>query len=124
MFHSKTPYDKKVALIMTDYISLTNDLIDLAKRKGISTTDIEAILTKEAKSFERTGERRTYKKLLEDQLKITRVLSIQREDKDNLTSDPLFQLSISLVVDYIKQGFRQALKQIKEEILYKNGEWP
>jgi NTE family protein len=124
MFHGKTPYDKKVALLITDYIRLTNDLIDLAKRKGATIADLETVLRRETQSFDDAGMTRTYEKLLEEQLRITRVLSIQREDKYSLTSDQMFQFSISIISEYIKQGFRQALKQIKDDMLYKNGGWP
>jgi NTE family protein len=58
-FHDRTTYDKKVALLVADYLNFSNELIKVAKDNGVSEGAIE-VLKKEAKSKHRTGEIRIY----------------------------------------------------------------
>ena len=61
----QTEYDQKVALLVSDYYNLVNELLGLAKRKGAVDADINAILSLEAKSMKRDGRLRFYRDLLE-----------------------------------------------------------
>ena len=38
-FHDRTVYDEKVALLVSDYVSLTNTLMDLCKRLLVTNND-------------------------------------------------------------------------------------
>lgn len=46
----KTDYDEKVANIVSDYVTIVKELIQLAKTKKISKTEIDGILSRPAKS--------------------------------------------------------------------------
>ena len=54
-YQDKTPYDEKVANIVSDYYSFTNALMELAKAKGATPAEINAILNTPSKSSHRTG---------------------------------------------------------------------
>jgi NTE family protein len=83
----QTEYDQKVALFVNDYYDLANELLDLAKRKGAATTDIEAILSKEAKSMKRSGVQRTYNDLMKGRFDLQRVVTIEHKDDPDSISN-------------------------------------
>ncbi len=62
-YSDQTEYDQRVAMFVSDYNELTNELIRLAKSKGASEKDIRDILSKDAKSIKRSGVPRTYSDL-------------------------------------------------------------
>jgi hypothetical protein len=54
-FHDRTSYDRKVAMLVTDYINLTSELIKVSKYTCVPTDVIDKVLKKEAKSKHRIG---------------------------------------------------------------------
>jgi NTE family protein len=82
LFHDKTKYDEKVARIVSDYISISNKLIQLAKDKGASDGDVGKILNQPAVSKSRdTGRRsRSYNDLLDGRFNISKVIRIELGD--------------------------------------------
>ncbi|WP_458718912.1 hypothetical protein [Candidatus Nitrosocosmicus sp. R] len=48
-YQDKTPYDEKVANMVSDYYNLVNELLKLAKENSISDDKINAILDKKEK---------------------------------------------------------------------------
>ena len=58
--------DQKVALLVSDYYNLANKLLALAKEKGATKVEIDAILLKDpsCKSMKRTGVKRSYEDLM------------------------------------------------------------
>ena len=86
-YQDKTPYDEKVANIVSDYHSFTNVLMDLAKKKGATKTEIDAILDMQSKNSHRNGERRTYRDLVDKRFDITKVIRIERSaDKNDIAN--------------------------------------
>ena len=83
----QTEYDQKVAFFVGDYYNLANELIDLAKRKGASTAEIDAILSIQAKSIKRTGIRRTYNDLVEGRFDLRKVVTIEHKDDPDSISN-------------------------------------
>ena len=62
-------------------------MIDLAKRKGASTAEIDTILSMQAKSIKRTGIRRTYNDLVEGRFDLQRVVTIEyKDDPDSISN--------------------------------------
>jgi NTE family protein len=56
-YQDKTPYDEKVANIVSDYYNFTNALMDLAKKKGATKAEIDTILDSNQKAvIERENE--------------------------------------------------------------------
>jgi NTE family protein len=83
----QTEYDQKVAFIVGDYYDLANELLNLAKGKGASTKDINAILSKDAKSMKRSGVQRTYKDLMNGRFDLQRVVTIEHKDDPDSVSN-------------------------------------
>ena len=69
VYQDKTPYDEKVANIISDYYNLTKELLNLAEKKA-TADEIKNILDKTGISLHRTGAKRQYRSLLEDILHV------------------------------------------------------
>jgi len=114
-YQDKTPYDEKVVNIVSDYYNLTNALIDLAKKKGATKPDIDAILDTQSKSSHRTGERRTYRDLVDKRFDITKVIRIERSaDRDDIASK-WCDFSLGTISKLFNQGIGDALKTLARD---------
>jgi predicted acylesterase/phospholipase RssA len=112
-YQDKTPYDEKVANIVSDYYNLTNALMDLAKKKGATQADIDAILKSKSKSSHRTGERRTYHDLVDKRFEITKVIRIERSiDKDDI-ANKWCDFSLGTISNLFNQGIKDASKTLQ-----------
>ena len=115
-YQDKTPYDEKVANIVSDYYNLTNSLMELAKKKGATKTEIDTILDMQSKSSHRTGVRRTYRDLVNKKFDITKVIRIERSvDKDDI-ANKWCDFSLGTITNLFNQGIKDALKTLAREI--------
>jgi NTE family protein len=114
-YQDKTPYDEKVANIISDYYNFTNALIDLAENKGATRKEIDAILDTPSKSSHRTGEPRTYQDLLDKRFEITKVIRIERSvDKDDI-ANKWCDFSLGTITNLFNQGIKDALETLARE---------
>jgi NTE family protein len=115
-YQDKTPYDEKVANIVSDYYNLTNSLMELARKKGATKTEINTILDMQSKSSHRTGVRRTYRDLVNKKFDITKVIRIERSvDKDDI-ANKWCDFSLGTITNLFNQGIKDALKTLAREI--------
>jgi predicted acylesterase/phospholipase RssA len=120
-YQDKTPYDEKVANIVSDYHDLSKSLIDLAKHIGIPQGDIETILNRQAKSSHRTGEKRIYHDLLDKRFDITKLVRIERSvDKDDI-SNKWADFSSGTISKLLKQGIDDALNSLTKDVKKSKG---
>jgi NTE family protein len=111
----KTEYDQKVAFLVSDYYNLVNEFVDLAKRKGAVDADINAILSKKAKSMKRDGRDRTYASLLNGRFKLAgEVVRIELKNDPDGISNGAFDLTTKTVRNLMAQGEKDA-EDILEE---------
>ena len=100
----QTEYDQKVALLVGDYYQLAGELIKLAKEKGASAADIQAILSKEIKSIKRTGVKRTYNDLIEGRFDLLRVVTIEHKDDPDSVSNKWADYTAETINSLISEG--------------------
>jgi NTE family protein len=115
-YQDKTPYDEKVANIVSDYYNLTKTLIDLAEKKGATKTDIDTILSMRSKSSHRTGERRFYRDLVDKRFDITKVIRIERSVDRNDIANKWCDFSLGTISYLFIQGIQDALKTLAKEV--------
>jgi NTE family protein len=78
LLNDKTDYDEKSANIVSDYVSLVKEFIDLSKRSNIPDKEIKRILSKSnLKSKHRSGMERQYKDLISGRFDVN-VIRIER----------------------------------------------
>ncbi len=114
LFHDKTKYDEKVARIVSDYIQISNKLIQLAKSKGATNSDVQKILTEPASSKSRNAQGRSYSDLLDGRFKISKLVRIELGDYDhNSILDKAFDFSSVTIEQLRDRGHEDASRQIK-----------
>ena len=115
-YQDKTPSDEKVANIVSDYHNFTNVLMDLAKKKGATETEIDAILDMQSKSSHPNGERRTYRDLVDERFDITKVIRIERSADKNDIANKWCDFSLETISNLFNQGIEDALKTLAKEV--------
>jgi NTE family protein len=105
LFHDRTTYDEYVAYVMTDFVNMANDLVELARSKGLSKS-IDEILGREAKTIARVGEYRfiTYRDLLHGKPRISKVWRIDRLESADATFGKITDFTPSNIRRLIKTG--------------------
>jgi NTE family protein len=115
-YQDKTPYDEKVANIVSDYYNLTNSLLELAKKKGATKTEIDAILNMQSKSSHRSGVQRKYRDLVDKRFDIIKVIRIERSfDKDDI-ANKWCDFSLGTITNLFNQGIEDALETLAKEV--------
>jgi NTE family protein len=117
-YQDKTPYDEKVANIVSDYYNFAKDLMKLAKDKGATEKDIDLILdTPHLKSSHRTGGLRKYRDLVEKRFDITKVIRIERSADKNDIANKWCDFSLGTISKLFEQGTLDALKTLAKEVM-------
>jgi predicted acylesterase/phospholipase RssA len=118
-YQDVTPYDEKVANMISDYYNLSSALKDLAERKGVPKAEIDTILNMPSKSSHRTGELRTYGDLVDvdERFEITKIIRIERSaDRDDI-ANKWCDFSLGTISKLFEQGTLDALKTLAKEVM-------
>jgi len=127
----KTDYDEQVADVVSDYVSLTRKLKNLAVQKGASPKEIGGILNSYATSINTKGKVRKNRELVEGRFRLTKVVHIDRKDDGNEVHNNVFDYSYKTIEELMKAGYHDAivqmdLQQMKDgvlELANRNGGW-
>jgi NTE family protein len=119
-FHDKTEYDRKVAMLVTDYADLAQKLIDVAKNNGVAQEAITEILEKKARTSQRTGEERKYLDLIKARFEITKTVVIERVDDEDSVSNKWLDLSHLTIDQMIQDGYQEAQMPVDLEFIGDN----
>jgi NTE family protein len=111
-FHDKTEYDEKVSIFVTDYIDLTNTLIDRFVKTEADSSELKHILSMPALSKKRNGKSRRYKDLLIGRFRLTNVVRIERQDDPDTISRKWADYSLTSLQILYEQGRRDTLNRI------------
>jgi NTE family protein len=116
LLSDKTAYDEKVADIVSDYINLVEEFIDLAGRHKIQKSEIDDILSKTTKkSKHRSGDPREYRDLIKGRFEIN-VIRIERTSNiDNDISNKLFDYSADTIKQLTRDGFEDAMEILNKQ---------
>lgn len=126
-YQDMTPYDEKVANIVSDYndfVSLLRNVADKAI-DGIGDVDLQKDLQKELEDLyskktrgrHRTGVLRTYRDLADEKFDITKVIRIERSADKNDIANKWCDFSLGTISKLFEQGTLDALKTLAKEIM-------
>ena len=108
MLNDKTDYDETTANIVSDYVTLVEEFIELAQRHNIQKPEINKILSKKTqRSKHRNGDDRQYKDLINGRFDVN-VRRIER--KQNIELDVY-----SKMLDYSTDTIRQLMQDGYED---------
>ena len=126
-YQDVTPYDEKVANIVSDYFNCASELGKLAdeaidaiedkkKRNDLQTRlkGPKGLYSTKAKSSHRTGELRTYGDLVDvnERFDISKVIRIERSADENDIANKWCDFSLGTVSKLFEQGIHDALKTL------------
>lgn len=109
----KTPYDEKIANIVSDYYGLVKALIQLAEGKGATEGEINAILETSSKSSHRSGKPRKYRDLVDKRFDISKVIRIERSDDRDDIANKWCDFSLDTITTLFNQGIKDAKKTLR-----------
>jgi len=114
-YQDVTPYDVKVATIVSDYYNLTKELLNLVRTNKIPEQEIDKILDKDGRSTHRNGEPRKYKSLLVDRFEMTKVIRIERSADENDIANKWCDFSLGTVSNLFDQGINDAQRTLQNK---------
>lgn len=115
-YKDKTLQEEKIAYLIHDYIELSKKLMDLAKERGSTETEIDNYLKNhlKTKSKHRDGTNRIHQELLQNNVEVTKVIRIERHYDPDDISYKWCDYSCDTVSHMIEHGMAEALENIIE----------
>jgi NTE family protein len=109
-FRDKTLIDEQSALLITDYVNMVRELIEVAKENGVKDRVIQTVLKKKAESRNLLKQTPyTYQDLLLGWFGIDKVIRIERKNDANTISNKTFDFSRQTIRNLLDNGYRETL---------------
>ncbi len=109
-FRDKTILDEQSALLITDYVNMARQLIEVAKENGVKDQVIQTVLEKKAESRNLLKQTPyTYQDLLLGWFAIEKVIRIERKNDVNTISSKTFDFSHETIRNLLDSGYRETL---------------
>ena len=94
IYHDRTEFDEYVGVLISDYTTLAESLIELAKKNGISNDALQEILNGRGKAtFLATGKQGRYIDLVKGRVDIDFVVRLERKNDSHTISNKIFDFS-------------------------------
>lgn len=112
MYHDRTLFDERMAIMITDYVDIIKRLIKLAKDNKIRENLVDNILQQQAlaRNF-MTGEHVKYRDLIENMVSVDLVIRIERKNDVHTIANKTFDFSNTTIQQLIKDGYEEAIDQ-------------
>jgi NTE family protein len=111
-YHDRTLFDERMALMMTDYVNISNNLIKLAEDNNVKRSLIDDILEKQAETRNfSTGKHLRFADLVEHMVSVEQVIRIERKNDTHTISNKTFDFSRTTVRNLIRDGYKETLEQ-------------
>ena len=106
LLNGKTDYDQKTANIVSDYVALVDEFIDLAKKHNIEKEEINKILSKTTpRGRHRNGIKRQYKNLINERFDVN-VIRIERKQNVELDiNNKMLDYSADTIQQLMQDGY-------------------
>lgn len=119
IFHDRTNFDEHLAYLISDYVDLAVELIEVARLKGLAR-DVDLILNMPARGFSRSrGESKHYKDIIEGRFDITKVWRIDRAEDSEDIFGKTTDFSATSIRRLIEEGEKDAKVSLNySEILF------
>jgi NTE family protein len=114
LYHDRTEFDERMAVLISDYTALVSSLIKLAQKNGTSNDSIDTILQKKAhfKSM-LDGHELTYGDLAIRRPEVQLVIRIERSNDVDTVANKTFDFSSKTIDHLISDGYGDATEQLK-----------
>jgi NTE family protein len=111
-YHDRTLFDERMAIMITDYVNIINNLIKLAEDNKIRKALVENILQQQALSRNfMTGKHFKYADLIVGMVSVDLVVRVERKNDIHTIANKTFDFSNTTIRQLIKDGYEEALDQ-------------
>lgn len=123
LYHDKTEYDQKVAVLVSGYIDLVKIIRELAikhikgEKVAFQKELGDFLKINKAKSEFRTGEQRKYIDLLKGRFDINKVVRIERKDDIHTIANKWADFSSGIIASMRNDGYQESLVELEIEFL-------
>ena len=115
IFHDRTEFDENVAVLMSDFMTLAQALVKLAKDSGASKEALDKILNQRTKGvFFVTRQQGRYEDLLKGRVDVDFVARLERKNDSHTISNKTFDFTKNTIQQLIKDGYEETKEQMKQ----------
>jgi predicted acylesterase/phospholipase RssA len=115
IYHDRTEVDERVAVLVSDYVTLVRHLIKLARESGVTNDSIDKILRKKAQLRDFTnGTQVTYGDLERARPAVEFVFRIERKNDIHTVANKTFDFSTKTIEKLLIDGYQDTREQTKE----------
>ncbi|MGD1836588.1 MAG: patatin-like phospholipase family protein [Nitrososphaeraceae archaeon] len=112
LYHDKTEFDELIALLISDYVSLSRYFINLAEKNGISRDLIEILLGQKCRSMQWIENKEiTFNDLLKEKATVDFITRIQKKNDPHEIANKIFDFSLRTITKLINDGYNETMEQ-------------
>src|SRR5215813_5654907 len=115
IYHDRTEFDENVAVLISDFMTLAQNLLKLAEESGASKETVQMILNEETKGvgFD-TRKQLRYDDLLKSKIDVDFVARLERKNDSHTISNKIFDFTKSTILRLIQNGYEETQDQMKK----------
>jgi len=112
IYHDRTLFDERMAILITDYVNIVNSLIKLAEDNKVKKALVDGILEQQAdtRNFS-TGKHLKYTDLIKHMVSVEQVIRIERKNDAHSIANKTFDFSSTTIKNLIRDGYEETLEQ-------------
>ena len=111
----RTEFDENVAVVISDYVTLAKDLLELAEESGAKKEALQRILNKKTKGvFFVTRKQGRYEDLLKVKVDVDFVARLERKNDRHTISNKTFDFTKNTIRQLIQDGYEETKEQMKK----------
>ncbi|HEU4448143.1 MAG TPA: patatin-like phospholipase family protein [Nitrososphaeraceae archaeon] len=111
-YHDRTLFDERMAIMITDYVSIINSLIKLAEDNKVKKALVDNILEQKAETRHfSTGQHFKYSDLVENMVSVEQVIRIERQNDVHTIANKIFDFSRATLRQLMRDGYEETLEQ-------------
>ena len=114
IYHDRTEFDENVAVLMSDLITLAQNLHKLAEESGATKEALTKILNSKTKGvgFD-TRKQLRHEDLLKGKIDVDFVARLERKNDSHTVSNKIFDFTKNTILDLIQDGYEETKDQLK-----------
>jgi hypothetical protein len=113
MYSDKTEYEERIMSVFDDFVTLSKNLIDLAKQKGATKSDLEKILLPTVDTQFYVGKNRSYIDHVRGKFPM-KIIRVQRSEDPDDIADQAFDFSLKTIKTLFQEGYEDTKREIEK----------
>lgn len=108
-YSDRTYSDQQALLLVSDYVDLARELIQIAKDNGVKDDVINSILNRKTMNHGMAIRPRTYSDILEGQYEIGKIVRVNRKNDEYTISNKIFDFSTKTIDQLRESGYSNTM---------------